>query len=227
MSDVDKDALVGFGLANYRSFDEHGFVVEDMRKINVFIGKNNSGKSNILRAIRLLKRITMPKMPQAEQRDGLGLRPDIDSHRRNGLPPSVTVNVPQDSVIRANDRLSNRWRKALPNYLTVRWNSANGALDQLSSLDGLDNDDLIRLHHQLTQSQYRGRPQRKQVLSDVAAPIQQLAVQALRTLDRLISVENFREIRNAPEGGSDADTFNGHNVIAELRDAETEGGQGI
>ncbi len=212
--------LVGFGLASYRSFDEHGFVVEDMRKINVFIGKNNSGKSNILRAIRLLKRITKPQMRQDIGQDGLCLRPDIDSHRRNGLPPSVTVHLPPDSVIDANDRLFDRSRQALGDYLTVRWNTANGALDQPSSLDGLGDNDLIRLHNQLTQRTYTGRPQRKQVLSDVVAPIQQRAVHALRTFDHLVSIENFREIRKAAEGESDADSFNGHNVIARLREMQ-------
>ncbi len=41
--------LTGFGIGNYRSFDKDGFVLQDFKKMNVLIGKNNSGKSNVLR----------------------------------------------------------------------------------------------------------------------------------------------------------------------------------
>ena len=41
----------GFGISNYRSFQENQFF-NDLDKINLFIGQNNSGKSNILYFIR-------------------------------------------------------------------------------------------------------------------------------------------------------------------------------
>lgn len=215
--------LTGFGLANYRSFDERGFVIEDLRQINVFIGKNNSGKSNILRAIRLLKRITKPEMYQGESRegiDGLGLKSDIDSHQQNGLPPSATVGIPKNVLGDADDPGLANWRKASSDYLTVRWNTGSGELDHPLPLDDLQDDGLFRLHGQMTSTRYLARPPREELLSDVARPIHQRAVQALRVFDRLISVDNFREIRNAPEGESGADTFNGHNVIAKLREMQ-------
>ena len=48
VSDPTDLQFSGFGVANYRSFDEVGFVVDHIGQINVFIGKNNSGKSNII-----------------------------------------------------------------------------------------------------------------------------------------------------------------------------------
>ena len=45
--------LLGFGLANYRSFDGDGFLLRNIQKVNVFIGKNNAGKSNILRSLNV------------------------------------------------------------------------------------------------------------------------------------------------------------------------------
>ena len=48
MSDAPHLQFTGFGIANYRSFTEKGFFLERLGKINVFIGKNNSGKSNII-----------------------------------------------------------------------------------------------------------------------------------------------------------------------------------
>ncbi|MEE9252796.1 MAG: AAA family ATPase [Thermodesulfobacteriota bacterium] len=41
--------LDGFEIAGYRSFGEEIVFIPDLGKVNVFIGKNNSGKSNILR----------------------------------------------------------------------------------------------------------------------------------------------------------------------------------
>jgi predicted ATPase len=46
--------LDGFEIAGYRSFGHPGIQISDMSRMNVFIGKNNSGKSNILRFISLL-----------------------------------------------------------------------------------------------------------------------------------------------------------------------------
>lgn len=44
--------LDGFGIAGYRSFGEKVTFINDLAKVNIFIGKNNSGKSNILRFCR-------------------------------------------------------------------------------------------------------------------------------------------------------------------------------
>ena len=41
--------LDGFGISGYRSFGEEMVYINDLSKVNIFIGKNNSGKSNILR----------------------------------------------------------------------------------------------------------------------------------------------------------------------------------
>lgn len=43
------DMLKGFGFSGYRSFDEVPQYIYPLSKINVIIGKNNSGKSNVIR----------------------------------------------------------------------------------------------------------------------------------------------------------------------------------
>lgn len=47
--------LTGLGIAGYRSFGEELVQFEDFGKVNVFIGKNNSGKSNVIRFIDYLQ----------------------------------------------------------------------------------------------------------------------------------------------------------------------------
>lgn len=46
--------LKEFGISNYRSFDENGIYLRNLNKINIIIGKNNSGKSNVLRFLQTL-----------------------------------------------------------------------------------------------------------------------------------------------------------------------------
>jgi len=41
-----------FGIANYRSFSSEGAWFPELSKINIFIGKNNAGKSNVLKFLR-------------------------------------------------------------------------------------------------------------------------------------------------------------------------------
>lgn len=49
--------LDGFAIAGYRSFGVELTRINDLSKVNVFIGKNNSGKSNILRFCKHLSEI--------------------------------------------------------------------------------------------------------------------------------------------------------------------------
>src|SRR5437899_10392528 len=44
--------IEGFGLAGYGSFGEEIQKIGPLRKINLFIGQNNSGKSNLLLFLR-------------------------------------------------------------------------------------------------------------------------------------------------------------------------------
>lgn len=47
----------GFGISGYRSFSEEFVYIGDLSKVNIFIGKNNSGKSNILRFCQHLSKL--------------------------------------------------------------------------------------------------------------------------------------------------------------------------
>ena len=224
MSDAPHLQFTGFGVANYRSFDEEGFVVDHIGKINVFIGKNNSGKSNILRAIRLLKRITQPKMPQSERSgspQGLGLKREIDSHQQKGTAPSVTVDLPLEAFACDDEAWVPILRDGFEStFLRTRWNSESGLVELTAGVHGLGDKTLVRLHRILTKTRFDGLPTRNQVLSGISDALRRRAVEALRSLDRLICIENFREIRQVSAAASDSETFNGYNVIPRLREMQ-------
>jgi AAA15 family ATPase/GTPase len=45
--------LKAYGVKNYRSFGGDGVVFENLKNINIFIGRNNTGKSNVLSSLKL------------------------------------------------------------------------------------------------------------------------------------------------------------------------------
>lgn len=51
----------GFAIAGYRSFGERRVEIRDLARVNVFIGQNNCGKSNILRFVSLLGSFMQPR----------------------------------------------------------------------------------------------------------------------------------------------------------------------
>lgn len=68
------------GIANYKSFDSEGVKVSLVKRINIFIGKNNSGKSNFLRFVKLFSDYfgDWKKIPSTEIEN---------QHMRNGQTP--------------------------------------------------------------------------------------------------------------------------------------------
>jgi AAA ATPase-like protein len=66
----------GFAIAGYRSFGPTPVRVRDLDQVNVFIGPNNCGKSNILRFVRLL---------------GASLRPDGYNQQSAKLDPMLDL----------------------------------------------------------------------------------------------------------------------------------------
>lgn len=73
--------LDGISIAGYRSFGSDAIRIEDLNSLNVFIGPNNCGKSNILRAVKLFADASRAR------------RPDQDRH----LDPSLDYPVGGDS----------------------------------------------------------------------------------------------------------------------------------
>lgn len=71
-------------LQGYRSLKE---VIWTPGKLNVIIGPNGSGKSNLLRALALLQRSAMGKLPEDLVRQGASLRSFGTGRPRNSPGP--------------------------------------------------------------------------------------------------------------------------------------------
>lgn len=78
------------GIRNYRSFDSEGVYLDQLNKVNLFIGKNNSGKSNVLKFLKFLSvhRKLLNKAQLQVQ----------DTHLGSTTKPSVFVRYPHDEL---------------------------------------------------------------------------------------------------------------------------------
>lgn len=182
-----------FGVANYLSFDEAGFFLDRISKLNVLIGKNNSGKSNVLRAIQLLGGVRPNEKPKL---DAL-----IHGHRRNGKDPSVTVDVPLDSFIKDDNDASLRTRLETigKSSFRARWRIGTNQLEGDHPLAGLDWQVLDRFMLILTGSQYGHEVNETEYLDDTRGSLAHHGAKALESFQKLIYIPNFREIRTAGE----------------------------
>lgn len=70
--------LTSFGVGNFRCFDAAGFRLLRPARVNVMIGKNNAGKSNVLRAVELFAQAC--GVPGRK----LSYQVATDSHHRDG-----------------------------------------------------------------------------------------------------------------------------------------------
>lgn len=81
-----------FGIKNFRSFDEEGIYLKNIEKLNIFIGKNNSGKSTVLRFLKYFS--------QAIQVNNLNTFPDgiHEEHKRNGHKTSFLISLSHEEL---------------------------------------------------------------------------------------------------------------------------------
>lgn len=63
--------LKGFGVTGYRSFGPDPQFIAPLSKINIFVGQNNVGKSNVMRLVKHVIELGAAPGSRAEVSDGL------------------------------------------------------------------------------------------------------------------------------------------------------------
>ena len=88
--------IVRLGFANFRSIGSEPIMLDLQRRINLLIGANNSGKSNVLEILRRLKTERLEQIKIAEvdlhKRDGsrlVELVVDVEATEQNEVPEGV------------------------------------------------------------------------------------------------------------------------------------------
>jgi len=222
--DVAPPQLLGFGLANYRSFGPEGFLIRNPKRINVFIGKNNCGKSNILRGLQVLSRLSEPKGGRK------GFDNVTDGHRKSGNNLTATAFVPSraltDSKKIAEHDIGNI-EALVGKLLEIHWDTFTGELLLCQQLSSLKWFELSRIMQTWTGHQFNNTIREPEKYIAYLGPhLIDAAIQQLKSLlNRLINIPVFRQIQQGAAQPAEG-VFNGANTIESLRDMQNpEAGQ--
>jgi predicted ATPase len=211
--------LCGFGVANYRSFDEGGFIIRDPKKINVFIGKNNCGKSNVLRALAFISRL---------HGTNDGRRAFVhatDAYRQRDAHVTVTGHVelrPFLAERKVQPRNIEHSVTLVGERLEVCWDTFTGEFVRCEQLSSLDLRELHRLMAQWTGREFNGlQPSHEPYLAALAPLLMHAALANLHAAFKgMLTIPVFREIRDVSGSPPDG-VFNGQNIIETLRDMQS------
>ncbi len=215
MADVQPPKLMGFGLANYRSFGAEGFVFDKIGQVNVVIGKNNNGKSNVLRAIAVLREVAKGSYPSSLERFQ-------DHYRQSETPASAIVLLSTDEVLKpADPNLSPnalaQYRSKLRDTVLVRWQPGTQTVQGEHPFAAFSKQELTQIFQVITGRHYiSGSPSLAQVRSDIGTDLVRRALNALSGLDALLIVPAIREVDSGHAIRKDIE-FNGNGVIERLR----------
>ena len=110
--------LKGIRIYNYRSIDSEGVELDKLGKVNVLIGKNNSGKSNILRFISYLSQLIDIDFGQAVRKH---------TEYKNDLPNFDAAKM-YDFAIKHNKSFIKEYKDQVKKNILDYWNKF---IDQL------------------------------------------------------------------------------------------------
>jgi putative ATP-dependent endonuclease of OLD family len=212
-------SLQGFGIANYRGFGKDGFVVGNLSKINIFIGKNNCGKSNVLRAISLLRQVNSAT-PSFKT-----FVPLLDNHRRSSEAPVAIARVRLDDLLAcAKDPVESHVRKQLAETvreeMEIRFNTQTGAILEPHPLAHAHMNQLDYLMRAITRRHFDQQAPRDNYYRELNSVIIGVTARAfLGAFDKLLMVPVFREVGDVnPQPADDKlEVFDGSTVVETLR----------
>lgn len=202
--------LVGFGLANFRSFGGEGSFVRDFGKINIFIGKNNSGKSNVLRFLQSVAAVASNVRDRKIS--------ELDRHKKATEQVQLGLSMAVETGMREQFALQDPTTPA-PETLDFWLTFPEGHIKGDSPLNLFTNRWLERFHNKLTNNSLISGPSRQELLkATTGALARQLQTEFRNMVTKLIYVPAIREIREMQEDApTSAIDLSGRNLIRLLR----------
>lgn len=204
--------LRNFGFKNYKSVGEEGVEIGKIDKINIFIGKNNSGKSNILRFIKALSdsRGAMKDFPFALE----------DRFRRLDKHPVLFMRLHLselgvDEVYSYNGEYD--VRRVVGNEIMIEYNFQDNSISTSAKLDELPDRVLLMM-----QRKFSSAPPAT-LIEEIKERIRQGAMKKIREFNNVIYIPHFRMINEGLEvNGNNAD-ITGANIISKMFEMQNPG----
>ncbi len=215
--------LPAFGAANYRSFGEGGFLVEGTNKVNVFIGRNNSGKSNVLRVVELFRKRRLGR----KQNEAFDALRDHHHQEKDKVPEGI-VGLPLPQLVGARwGDLPNHEREwlehGLRGRLLFRWNLFNGKPGSTAYFEQVDLQALAKLNELVTGKKHQEGTGSLQDATDMAEAMSKCAAEVLQVFDRILLVPVFREVEVDRPKDTPEWVFDGRGVIGAFRRMQAHG----
>ncbi|WP_370173246.1 ATP-dependent nuclease [Leeuwenhoekiella palythoae] len=199
--------IQGFGIKNFRSFNEKGVTLNNLKKINIIIGKNNCGKSNVLRFLQHLNLHI----------DELNKFPiDIQNqHRRNGQQSILQLKIKGEDLPIDKDKIHwNRnfdYNKFLNEYYLFDIPLNSQSIELPKFFQTLDQQQLIPFQRQFSSAATSHLL--KAIKDDWTRGILRIVKD---TFSDLIYIPHLRVIKEGHSFGDSNSSINGSNIISKM-----------
>jgi energy-coupling factor transporter ATP-binding protein EcfA2 len=188
-------------VSNFRSIGEEGLTLPLSKKVNVLIGQNNAGKSNLIRALQKIKSMK-PGNPPTIALD------QLDVHVRDGKNTfSFTIHMDPSDLLKNFGVGMERVKD--PSFTYTGTGSVVAAK---SFLLDLPVDLKLRIFTKWTGSRYTTRPTEDQLNQNMATISMRCLPQLMGDIPEVHLVPQFRQILPGDEYSLD-----GKNIIGMLR----------
>lgn len=196
-----------FGIKNFRSFDENGILLENIKKLNIFIGKNNSGKSTLLRFLKYfaLNFSNLKEFPHSIE----------EEHKRNGKPVSLSLLLSHSELgypIYIDGYNHERFDKFVPNPLQCDYDIRSSRIGfERGFLDSLNENILLKM-----QNQYSSAP-KTTLQTAVLNKITNYVVSNYSSIFKdVIYIPHFRVINSADSSSNNLFEIDGSSIIPKM-----------
>lgn len=196
-----------FGIKNFRSFDENGIYLDSIKKLNIFIGKNNSGKSTLLRFLKYfaLNSSNLKEFPHSIE----------EEHKRNGKPVSVSLLLTHSELgypTYIDSYNHERLEKFVPNPIWCDYHIRSNNISLESGfLDSLDNNVLLKM-----QSQYSSAPKSTLQTAVINKITNHVISNYSKIFKDVIYIPHFRVINTTDFGSNNLFEIDGSSIILKM-----------
>lgn len=199
--------MQGFGIKNFRSFDSKGIYLDNLKKINIIIGKNNCGKSNVLRFLQTLHSNIndLNKFPN-----------DItNQHKRNGESTVISVKIKGNDFTHNKEKFRStdgfNYNAFLENYHTFDFNLNSKQIELPEIINNLDWRQLVPFQSQYSQAD------KTLLLNTIKENWKRTIEQKIKnTFKDLIYIPHLRVIKEGHQLGDSNSSINGSNIISKM-----------
>lgn len=200
-----------FGIENYRSFGTPGVFFSELKKFNVFVGRNNCGKSNVLRFLEAMSR---------KAGDGT-FTPALDAHFPDRGSPLLGIRW-KVADLTQSPRILRSFPGGDVNTIEVWVKCDRSWSVERVALPPVGPDALIQLYNALSEVKWATSPSDEVLKRSLGSLLAAKGVNRFSAaLKQFVYVPDIRRLHHIDEAGQPSPhRLDGRNVIAQLHEMQ-------